>query len=129
MKNVDYLQYEFHGEPEPVSAPFQIFVYDVPYLSVCNVFPPLHILNQILESGGSEGGMSPGATWKPFRISLKDYEEVLPLVLKPNRSELKMHARYPEQQLFIDPEFDHFDDHLEWLIAVSSKHGKKRDNK
>lgn len=125
MPTVEYLRYEFHGEPEAVAAPLWVFVFDVPYLAVCNVFPPLHILNEILESGGSEGGMSPGATWKPFRISARDYEELLSVVLHPDRDTLRKFARYPDQQLFIDTEFDHLPEHMDWLLAVAGKYGNK----
>ena len=122
MRTVEYERHEFHGEPEKVAAPIWAFVFDVPYLAICDVFPPLHVLNQLLESGGSEGGMSCGTTWQPFAISEAEYEELLALVLRPNREELEKYARYHTQQMCIDPEFDHIGKHLDWIMAVGEKH-------
>jgi hypothetical protein len=73
--------------------------------------------------------MGPGATWKPFRISAKEYKELLPLVLSPNRDDLRKFARYPDQQLFIETDFDHVRDHVEWVVAVAGKHGGKNSHK
>jgi hypothetical protein len=44
-----------------------IFLYDLPDLTACNVFPPLHILNILLLRGWAGGSMSPKFTWKHER--------------------------------------------------------------
>ena len=54
-RTVQYLRHELFYEPEPREARFSVFVYDVPYLNACGIFPPLHILNMILRSGGGDG--------------------------------------------------------------------------
>ena len=46
------------------------------YVYVCDQFPPRHILNEELLSGGKDQGVSGGAFWKPFEISNQDYEEL-----------------------------------------------------
>ena len=50
-------------------------------ISICNQFPPLHILNQELMAGGNDLGMSGGCFWKPFKLTKDDYlmlrEEIL----------------------------------------------------
>jgi hypothetical protein len=122
MRTVEYQRHEYHGEPEAVAAPLWAFVYDVPYLAICGVFPPLHILNQVLAAGGSPGGMGPGATWTPFEISADEYRTMLPLVLEPDRTALAGWARYPDQRMFLDPDLDHIKDHLDWVRAAGARH-------
>ena len=52
---------------------------------ICGQFPPLHILNEELLSGGRDQGMSGGAHWKPFEVSGKEYEEIKEeLLTSPN---------------------------------------------
>lgn len=40
---------------------------------ICNQFPPFHILNEELKSGGGDQGMSGGCIWKPFQITEDEY--------------------------------------------------------
>src|SRR5207244_4552780 len=48
MRRIKYQRYEFHDpDPEDRKAPLYAFVYDVPYLGSCGIFPPRHILNWI----------------------------------------------------------------------------------
>ena len=68
LKTVKYVRHEFHGEPEPCTGTLLTFVHDVPYLSACGVFPPIHILNEIFSSGGGTGGMSPVPHGSPLRF-------------------------------------------------------------
>ncbi len=122
LRTVDYVRHEFRGEPEPCTGTLLTFVYDIPYLSACGVFAPLQIINQILSSGGDIGGMSPGATWKPFTISKEEYEALLTALKTTPLSEIKPHARYAEVTLKCDPEFDDIQDRITWIRAVCSKH-------
>src|SRR6516164_9115535 len=67
LRKVRYFRYDGpHHEPKVMENTLLAFVYDIPYFAACAVFPPFHLLNQILLCGGSDGGMSPGATWKSF---------------------------------------------------------------
>lgn len=78
--------------------------------------PPLHILNEELESGGKDQGMSGGCFWKPFTLSQADYSELF-------------------EELITNPEFDlQYDDSLgnkkdinAWASAVMNKYGKRRE--
>ena len=82
----------------------------------CKQFPPLHVVNEELESGGGDLGMSGGCLWKPFQISLEQYYEV-------------------KEEALTDPSFElSYDDELEsketlkkWCGAVSSKHNPRRN--
>jgi hypothetical protein len=121
-RNVLYLRHEFRFDPEPREAPLWAFFYDIPYLAACGIFPPRHLLNFRLGSGGGDGGMGPGASWEPFELSEAEYGEVLPYVLDPERASLALYARYPDQQWQLDPMFDHYTDWSDWLTAVCAKH-------
>ena len=122
MRTLEYDRHEFHGEPEPRSADLAVFVYDVPFFAACGIFPPLHIANEIFQSGGSAGGMSPGATWQPFQISLDEYDELVQEVGRLDPGGLGDGARYTGIKYAFDQSFDHIPDWETWLLAVCEKH-------
>ena len=45
-------------------------------VSVSKQFPPFHILNEELLSGGRDLGMSGGYFWKPFKLTKEEYLEI-----------------------------------------------------
>ena len=122
MRTIEYIRYELHGDPEQRKAELATFVYDIPYLSACGIFPPFHILNQIFETGGSEGGMSPGATWEPFSISEEEYRLLAKALVKLDPDSLQDTARYTFVNFEFDPEFDHLPDWDAWLTKICNKH-------
>lgn len=126
MRWISYKRVEFHGEPEPVVNDLLAFVYDVPYLGVCGIFPPYHILNEILSSGGSDGGMSPGAVWSPFQISEEEYAELIEAMAASVPEDLREKARYSDVRFETDPEFDDIRDRSRWVAAVCGKHRTNR---
>ena len=77
-------------------------------------FPPLHILNEELMSGGADLGMSGGCFWKPFKISEQQYLEL-------------------SEEMLSSPEYDlEYDKSLEdrltlkkWCGAVLTKHNPR----
>lgn len=121
-QRVSYFRHEIHREPEQRTAPLWAFLFDIPYLAPCNVFPPPHLLNDRLMTGGGDGGMGPGASWTPFTLTQREYDDVLAKVLKPDRKALKSFARYATQSFVVDAEFDGFTDYFEWMEAVCRKH-------
>src|SRR5688500_16022990 len=77
LRRVRYIRWS--GFPscswEPVENTLFAFVYDYyVHLAVCGVFPPFHLLNQVLLRGGGGGGMGPGAKWEPFSLSREEYD-------------------------------------------------------
>lgn len=122
MKIVEYERHEFHGEPEQRKAELSVFVYDIPYFGACGIFPPLHVVNQIFQSGGSEGGMSPGATWQPFKISSNDYQRLVEAITNLDPRSLGESARYAWVKYELDSSFDHIPDWESWLLSVCEKH-------
>lgn len=122
LRQVKYTRHEVRGEPEAREGSLLIFVYDVPYLPACGVLPPLQILNQVLETGGSQGGMSPGATWEPFRLSAAEYGVLIEALRSTPISEIKPFARYAALPMKRDPSFDDIQDRLQWVRVVCGKH-------
>jgi hypothetical protein len=106
MRKMRYRRHEFRHEPVEQTGTLLTFVYDIPSFAACGVFPPLHILNQVLESGGGDGGMSPGTSWEPFAISPEEYEELFRAVLTTPISQIAPYSRYASVGLKFDPEFD-----------------------
>lgn len=122
LRSVRYKRHEFMHRPEKRHDSLLVFVYDVPYLAPCGIFPPFHVLNQQLLLGGSDGGMSPGATWEPFSISRQEYDELAAAVQSTDVEELRGRARYAHVRLEFDSSFDHYGDYLAWMSAVCGKH-------
>lgn len=122
MFNILYTRTEFHGEPEECQVPLSVFLYDIPYLAPFYIFPPLHILNENLKKGSSGGGMSPGCMWEPFELEDNEYQQLLPLVLKPDLIQLQKKARYAMFAYQLEDSFDHIEGRFEWLAAISQKY-------
>lgn len=121
MITVSYERHEFHFEPESRKAPLSSFVYDVPYFGACGIFPPLHIMNEFLLMGGFQGGMGPGATWKPFKFSKQEYIELVNAIKVLEPKSLGKAARYTSVKYEFDNSFDHIED---WVTDVCEKHKK-----
>lgn len=124
MRIIRYERHEFHYDPEDRQAPLYAFVYDIPYFGVCSIFPPFHIANQYFASGGSQGGMSPGATWEPFEISESEYQDLVATIKELDPATLGDTARYTEVKFAFDHSFDHIQDLFEWIQAVGQEHRK-----
>ena len=50
--------------------------------------PPLPILNEFLQQGIVDAGMSGGCEWTPFELSESEYEELLEELLTQNERHL-----------------------------------------
>ncbi|HRF45714.1 MAG TPA: hypothetical protein PLD30_16010 [Candidatus Competibacteraceae bacterium] len=122
MKNIEYDRHEFHGDPEHRSTELPVLVYDIPYFGACGIFPPFHIANEFFRSGGSQGGMSPGATWQPFQLSQAEYEELVQVIKSLDPKSLGDRARYTLVKFEFDNSFDHIQGLESWLMAVCGKH-------
>jgi hypothetical protein len=122
LRTIRYVRHEFHGEPEPREGTLLTFVYDIPYFSGCGIFPPYHLVNQIFSSGGTGGGMSPGATWEPFTISQAEHDVLSDAVCNTPITEIQPHARYADVPLKLDKSFNHVQDRIAWVTAVCKKH-------
>lgn len=99
-----------------------IFLYDLPNLTTCNVVPPLHILNIFLLRGWVGGGMSPKFMWQPFELSEQEYQEILPKLLNPNWAVLCQKLWRIRLPMKLDPEFDAIGDRYTWMALITEKH-------
>lgn len=88
------------------------------HIHVCKQFPPFHILNEELMSGGSDQGMSGGCYWKPFELSEEEY-----ILL---RDEMLTN---PELEIEYDQSLEEMPTMKKWCGAVLSKHNPRRKNK
>ncbi len=121
MKAISYQRTEFHRKNKLVENPLLGFVYAIPYFGACGIFPPLHIANHIFLSGGGDGGMGPGAIWEPFKITKKEYQELVGVVKSTPPRLLKGQARYIDLPFQFDTEFDYIKDRMDWIAAVCDK--------
>ena len=96
------------------------FVYDVPYLSACGIFPPLHILNQCLLDGGGDAGMSPGVSWEPFQLNEEEYEGLWEALERIDPTQLE--ARFTSVKYKRDPELENETKFLSWTAKACAKH-------
>jgi hypothetical protein len=109
LRTVRYVRWHGCGwgdRPEPAENSLLAFVYDIPYFGACGVFPPFRLLNQFLLTGGSSGGMSPGATWEPFELSPEEYRDLVAAVRAVPPESLRDRARYAWLPFKFDPEFE-----------------------
>jgi hypothetical protein len=107
LRTVHYVRYGGpRDEPQTFENSLLAFIYDIPDFGACGVFPPLHLLNHFLNQGDSEGGMSPGASWKPFELSLTEFHDLVQAVKTVPVESLRSRARYAHVQFTFDPEFD-----------------------
>lgn len=88
------------------------------------IIPSLEYLNNYLETGGSEGGMGPGATWSPFSISSYEYDQLVNLLLSTTRENTKNPTRqYVPIRFLLDADINNQNkDADEWFIAAKSKY-------
>lgn len=122
MKIIEYKRHEFRGKPEIRKAELSTFVYDIPYFGACGIFPPLHIINKYFMGGGSDGGMSPGATWQPFSINEKEYDLLKEKIKQLNPKTLGDKARFTWAKFEFDSDFDQVKKLENWLFKVCDKH-------
>lgn len=125
MRRIAYKHTFFHSD-EPREGSLLTFLYDIPYFPPCGVFPPFHLLNQYLSTGGSDGGMSPGAIWEPFAITPDEYAQLVDAIESTSLGEIKPHAHYAVKKPLFDHEFDGLQNYFLWLLAVCEKHSKRK---
>ncbi|MBD2035113.1 hypothetical protein H6F76_08735 [Leptolyngbya sp. FACHB-321] len=113
-----------HCECGDREEPLSTFLYDLPILTACNVFPPLHILNVLLLRGWVGGSMSPRFSWQPFEIFEQEYQEVLPKLLYPDWAALSNKLWRIRALMKLDSEFDRVSDRDTWMALVGKKHAR-----
>ena len=125
--NVRLIKYKKHwsylGPATKAEGSLAEFVLDVLYLMENGIIPPVHVLNEVLRSGGNNGGMGPGTTWRKFEIDDAEYEELVSALLSFDVSKAKKkHPYLYANHIVRDEELENCVDYLSWLRAVSEKH-------
>ena len=108
LRRVHYLRWGgVHSSWKPAENTLLAFVYDY-YVSVdaCGVFPPFHLLNQVLLLGGGGGGMGPGAKWEPFSLSREEYDLIVEAIRTVPPSAIEGLPGPVPLPFTFDPEFD-----------------------
>ena len=119
------IKYSREWEEGAYEDSLSTFLYQLPNLTSCNIFPPLHILNILLCRGWTGGSMSPRFIWEPFEISEQEYQETLPKLLKPDWETLCKKLWRIRHPMKVDSKFDHIVDRDIWMISVSQEYGSK----
>lgn len=83
-------------------------------VSCTKQFPPFHILNEELLSGGADQGMSGGCYWKPLEITEQEYKDI--------REEM---LTSPSHDLEYDPGLEDRKTINKWCGAVLSHHNPR----
>jgi len=101
------------------------FILDVLYLMEgSGVIPPLHVLNEVLQNGRSGGGMGPGTSWRPFRLSQEEYAELVSALLDLDVAEAKkVHPYVRFNKIVLDNDLEQAENYIKWLQVVTLKYG------
>jgi hypothetical protein len=65
------------GEETALRGTVAQLLLDIPYLIVGGLIPPLPVLNQVLDRGSADAGMSGGCRWEPFSLSEPEFAELV----------------------------------------------------
>lgn len=87
------------------------------HVSCTKQFPPFHILNEELLSGGADRGMGGGCYWKPFEVTEEEYKDI--------REEM---LTSPSYDLEYDPSLEDRKTIKKWCGAVISHHNLRNRN-
>ncbi len=85
------------------------------HVKLAGQFPPLHVINEELKTGGSNLGMSGGCFWKPFEITESEYRELADEMLTSPRFDLEY-----------DLDLEKLESLSKWCGAVLSKHNFRK---
>ena len=87
------------------------------HIHACKQFPPFHILNEELMSGGRDMGMSGGSFWKPYKITKEEYLELKENLLTD-----------PALELEYDVDLEDKPNIKKWCDSVVTKHSPRNKN-
>jgi len=51
-------------------------LFDIPYFFLAKIVPPIGIVNEVLQKGVEDAGMSGGCKWKPFQLDAASYAKL-----------------------------------------------------
>jgi len=113
MKVVEYNRHWSLNGSEKIKKEIDFLLIDYPYSfpyadnnKDIRLIPPLNYINDLLLSGGDNGGMSPGTTWKGFKLSIEEYENLVKKLLSNDFNKLKGSHPYAPNKLILDKELN-----------------------
>jgi hypothetical protein len=51
-------------------------LFDIPYFFLARIIPPMDVVNEVLQKGVVDAGMSGGCRWKPFQLDAASYAKL-----------------------------------------------------
>lgn len=115
----------YAGKGVKAQTPLGEFLLDIIHgFQHSGAIPPLNILNELLATGGSSGGMGPGTKWKPFSISQPEYETAVQYLLNLDCAAAKeAHPYLYAKKFFVDEDLNRdVEDWLDFLGKSSRKY-------
>jgi hypothetical protein len=76
MRTVSYSVRGAIGEYHPERGTIAELLTAIPYLLSARIIPPLAIVNDLLNGGHSDAGMSGGCEWEPFALTESEWDEL-----------------------------------------------------
>ncbi|HYY72881.1 MAG TPA: hypothetical protein VE778_04750 [Candidatus Bathyarchaeia archaeon] len=76
-RTLDRLKYKILPPVGPGSFPTEgtiaDLLFDIPYFLLARIIPPIYVVNEVLQKGVSDAGMSGGCKWKPLQLDAESY--------------------------------------------------------
>jgi hypothetical protein len=60
----------------PAEGTVADLLFDIPYFFLAKIIPPIDVVNEVLQKGVMDAGMSGGCKWKPLQLDAKSYAEL-----------------------------------------------------
>jgi hypothetical protein len=127
VKNKTYWTYTSRGI-EREGTLLDLILDMVYFIEVHGVLPPLHVMNEQLKSGGSNGGMGPGTKWRPFKITAAEYEDLAATwkLIDP-QAERSRHPYVYFEKPITDETLHNAIDLRDWSSKVFAKYPRSQD--
>lgn len=124
MRTVTYKTYWSYLGSAKKEGTLLDLVLDIFYLMQnTGVIPPLVVLNQVLKTGGGNGGMGPGTSWRRFQIKEAEYEELVEELLKLDIEKARVDHPYVSfTKVIVDPELMQCTDYDDWYFGSIDKY-------
>jgi hypothetical protein len=130
MRTVTYRTYWSYLGSSQRKESLLDFVLDIFYLmESTGVIPPFVVLNQVLQTGGYNGGMGPGTTWRRFKIKEAEYEELVQALLNLDVEQARAAHPYVRfSKVILDPDLMQCTDYDDWRFRALDKYRQNADN-
>ncbi len=114
------MRHDIHRQSGSVRATLVEFVMDNLWLLHWRWIPPLHLLNGVLQTGGSDLGTSPGTWWSTGKLSTDESERLVVDLCAVNREKLRSNrrARFIPGRIVVDHSLGNCRRFLAWLRKV-----------